>query len=162
MGYEVKLLIGHPSSFSPEHERTTTPLIEGEGENAYVWYPYKKDGEKYIPTGREESTFFIAAMVDMCKLDYSGPIHKLITAAKNTDKKRIYKWFEGGNTEVSSDSYGDRYKPISISLVIKALEEEIKLEGDGWHYRRLPWALALLKSIKKTSKEEFSVLFYGH
>jgi len=159
VGYEIKLLIGHPCGFSPEHERTTTPIIEGKGENAYVWYPHKKDGDKYIETGREESTFLIAAMVDLCKVDYSGPIHKLRETALNTDKKKIYKYFTGGNTEVSEDSYGDKYKPVAIGLVIKAIEEEIATNGG---YRRLEWALKLLRSVKKTSKDEFSVLFCGH
>ena len=164
MGYEIKLLIGHATKPSPEFKDSKVGQIDGEGENAYVYYPALKDKKgNFIPTGRKESTFLICAEVDMCKMGM-GPFSTLVEKSKNKDKKLVYRWFEGGNTTLTEDCYGDKFKPVPIKLVIEALEAEQKkeaLEGD-YRYRRTAWALALLKSISETSGEEFTVLFYGH
>ena len=166
MGYEIRIRVGEACLRSPERKHSTTPQIEGEGENAYVWYPYLKDVEgEYIPTGRMEYSFLTAAVMDLCKCG-DGPLDKLRARCKNKNEKIVYKWCEGGNTQVSEDGYGDRYKPVSLSLVIKALKEQIALEGKN-PYRRFAWALAMCEAIEKTQENhkgarQFTVLFEGY
>jgi len=163
MGYEVKLLIGEVSKhLEPDYKRSETPEIDGNT----LYYPYLEDkNKKWIPNGREKRRFQIMGTLDLCKIG-SGPLAKLIeksTVKAKKPKQYIY-WYPDGNTEEEEDCYGDRFKPVSVKEVVKALEEEVaEAEAKGEEqYRRFVWALGLLRAMQDYAGSELSVLFYGH
>lgn len=165
MGYEITLKIGKTTMAVDECKCSDKYIVDGEGENAHVYYPYLKDNRgNTIPTGRREIAFISYADADLCKIG-DGPLDDLRKKSVNKDKKLVYKWFNGSNSEISEDSYGDKWKPVPLNAVVKALETEIKATPAGEEpYRRFVWALALCKAVKNTatSPTEFSVMFEGH
>ena len=162
MGYEVTLKIGRLGMVWKEGKRSKEGIIDGKGEGASVYYPYLKDDKgDTIPTGRKECTFSEYAHADLCKIG-EGPLENLRHKSINKNTKLVYKWF-CGNNELSEDGYGDKYKPVSLHEVIKALQGEIKATPQGEEpYRRFVWALALCKAVAETTEGEFIVMFEGH
>jgi len=169
VGYENRMRLVRPFHDKPmdELKRSDTPVIEGEGENAYVYYPVltKPNSKKFLTTDRKEVLLEVAAMLDLCNVG-GGPLSELINRSKNKDTKNlIYTYYaSNGNTTHSEDSYGASFKPVSISLVIKALEKECKVldyAGGTKPYHRFVWALALLKGFTDRG-EDWMVLFEGY
>lgn len=69
--------------------------------------------------------------------------------------KRCYFYGTDGNTKITKDSHDAEFYPHKIQDVIKALKEEPERQANLW-------ALALLESMNKNTKNYFSVLFFGH
>lgn len=171
MGYEIRLRVVHPYSPSPEWKRGK-PYIEGEGKNARLEFEWVKKGkekdgsDKYVETGRTEISMGQVATIDLCKMG-EGPFMDMVTKhqLKRAPRNAVYKWFgDDGNTLNEEDSYGTYCKPVKLEVVLKALEaERAKEEKEGdYRYRRLTWALDLLRSMVKTPSDEFMVVFEGH
>jgi len=152
MGYETRLYVGKSTSLTHDvYKRSDKPEIDGED----VYYPYEKDNEgNLITTGKKSTWFEVMAMIDLCKTGHGSEISKI--DFKNTDESH-YWYFYSGNKEIIDDNYGDKSKPIPISVVLEALKKDYQ-ESE---YRRFKWAIALLESMAE-DKEELSVLFYGH
>lgn len=164
MGYENRMRV--VKLYRPDDEiKTGKPQLEGEGNNAYAYRPYKKDGKgNFIKTGRKEIICPVIAMLDLCNVG-SGPLSVLIGKSENKDKNTAYKYFASdGNNTIEEDSYGTRFKPVSIASVVEALEKECKVLDycNGTKpYHRFVWALALLKSFEDRG-EDCMVLFEGY
>lgn len=163
MGYEIKLLVGEPSkTWEPDYKRVETPEVDG---NTLYWPEVKDEKGNPIKTGREKKWFSLMATLDLCKIG-DGPLAKLVEKSKVKAKKpkQFYYWYFDGNTEEEKDCYDERFLPVPVSEVVKALEKEIELEeksADKFHYRRFAWALGLLKAIEEEGSD-LKVLFYGH
>ena len=160
MGYEVKLIIGEFMEPRPEYAREKTLRRDGDE----LWYPYKKDkDDKFIPSGRMESTMIEAGRLDLCKCA-TGAFGKLVSdneeAANKADQNIVWKWWRDGNHEDETDCYGARKIPVPLEDVIKAIEADVKA---GEKYHRFKWTLTLLKSMKKHSGGwKLKVILYGH
>lgn len=104
--------------------------------------------------------FMVYADVDLCKLGYDTPLSEFISQkfmeAKNR-KETVYIYGLDGNKEVTKDKYGEKLAIADIQKVYKVMskEKEAKI------YRRLKWALHLLKAMKDDS-EGLEVLFFGY
>ena len=160
MGYEVRLRIGWLGHPSREVKRSTEYKVEESGETAYVWYPSeKKANGDLIFTERMERHFFTVAMVDLCKIG-SGPLSRLLSqnTIRNKNPKTVIKWFNGPESDCEKDAYGDRFKPVRLNAVIKALKEELK----GEPYNRFAYALALCEAVEADNTRNCIVLFEGH
>lgn len=158
MGYDIKLLIGRALPEGPEYKQADKPEIDGD----VLHWPYLEDAKgKWIPTGRTEIDFRLDIILDLCVIGH-GPLGKLVEKAKVKVKKpkTVYKWYFDGDTHEDEDCYGDRFTPVSIEEVVKALEKELK-DTKEEPYRRFQWALALLKSMQENGKD-IEILFYGH
>ena len=109
--------------------------------------------------GRNGTYFMIYAHIDMCVLGKSN----LFTLPYKNNSPETEKWFfyapyGDGDTRITTDPYGKYPRPVPISDVIAAIEEDLLNSG----YRRLTWALDLLKSMNENSSEALSVLLWGH
>ena len=167
MGYDVRFRLVRPyDKPRPEYKRSTVPVIEGEGENAYVYHEILKGkDDKFLTTNRKEVMLDVAAMLDLCCIG-SGPLSALVQRSKNKEaNKLVYRYYaSNGNSTHSEDGYGDHFKPVSLNLVIKALEAECKVldYAQGTKpYHRFVWALGLLNAFKDRG-EDYMVLFEGH
>lgn len=104
--------------------------------------------------------FMVYATIDLCKLGNSA-LFDLPWENKTPDEASWY-WYpptSDGNTIVSEDPYGDIPQPVPIADVISALEEDVANDD----YRRLHWALGMLKAMQAEARgEELSVLLWGH
>lgn len=163
MGYEVRLRIGWLGYKDREIKRSPIYKVEESGETAYVWYPSeKKANGDLIFTKRMERHFFMVAMVDLCRIG-TGPLEMLLSECKvrNKNPRSVIKWHDSSNSSTDKDAYGDRFKPVSLSKVIKALNEELK----GEPYNRFAYALALCEAVKADNTDNTRnciVLFEGH
>jgi len=104
--------------------------------------------------------FMIYGTIDMCKLGQHTALYELDWCNKKDSEEPVWGFYAAagdGNTEITKDKYGDTPKPIPIALVIEALEKDAKVSD----YRRLKWAIALLKSIQETTNDA-TVLLWGH
>ncbi len=157
MGYELKLKIGHLMVARPEYKRQEKYVLDGD----YAYRPMLKDDNgKFIPSGRTESTFLQVAMLNLCKI-YDSNTYALAmkSKVKTKEPKHVIKWFVDANNETDTDNYGDRFKTISLNLVIAALEKDVKQFPE---YRRFHWALGLCKAIQENDPEDLMVLFEGY
>jgi len=160
MGYEIRMRIGWLGSKQREIKRSPVYKVEESGEKAYVWYPSeKKENGDLIFTKRMERHMFLVAMVDLCKIG-TGPLSDLVrkSVVKDKNLRSVIKWFDGPNSDCDKDAYGDSFKPVSLSAVIKALKEELK----GEPYNRFSYALALCEAVKADNTRNCIVLFEGH
>jgi hypothetical protein len=160
MGYEIRLLIGKSCLHGDELARDRDhPFEDGSG------FPYLKDKKgEYVKTGRKQAWFQIMAEVEMCKLGYQNDaLNNLIDqvhseAKAKRDKEMWYIYGLDGNTQFDEDRHGDALRPTPIKDVLKAAKASlIKKEP----YRRLVWAIALLKSMADDA-EGLEVIFWGH
>jgi hypothetical protein len=154
MGYETRLIIGRSCHTSDEIERGDLVIEDGE-----TCRPWLKDGKgEFIKTGRKATYFMVYAEIDLCKCGYLSEINKLDRI--NKDESHFWEWYGSGdgNKEITEDAYGEKPKPLPLSVVVDALEKDAK-DND---YRRFKWALGLLKSMQDDAEENLSVLLYGH
>lgn len=159
MGYEIKAIIGIPSSVShPEHARSKQKKYsDGSG------FKYLKRKGKFIETGRTSHWFEVMCDLDLCKLGYQDDaLNKLIQKSHESGKANAAKefyYFYGidGNTEITEDKYGAIMWPVPVAEVVAAIQASL---GDE-PYRRLKWLLTLLKSMS-ARKHNIHVMFYGH
>jgi hypothetical protein len=100
------------------------------------------------------------ATVDLCKMGYDTNWSQLLKASKaeRTDNRRFY-FYSGGDGRTYEDLYGDPLLPLDLGHAIKAIEAD---DTDG--YRRLPPALAVLRSFQETQHQwrDLVVLHFGH
>ncbi len=116
----------------------------------------KDTGQSYSDEG---TYFMVHAHVDMCKLGNSALFNlPWINKTPEDNKWYFYPPCGDGDTPVTEDRYGEQFKPIPLANVITALEEDASNDD----YRRVKWALALLKSIQENSGEELSVILWGY
>lgn len=158
MGYEVKLIIGVATNqVGDEFEvDTTKPYPDLSG------FERKRDARgNNIKTGRKQQWFHVYAEIGLSKIQYEGPLSKLISAtemrAKEVGKTHVV-YFYGtgdGDTEIKEDRYST---PL---IAIPARKVLVALEAEGNPYRRIGWAAAFLKAMGNDI-EDFSVIFYGH
>lgn len=157
MGYEIKAYIGKTDSDGNEWALTKKRYKDGSG-----FEPQKKDGQ-IVYTGRTSHWFQVYAMIDLCKLGYQDDaLNRLISDTFKRAKdvsKTDYHFFYGtdGNTEIKEDRYGAPVGVAPLKTVLKAMQST----EDAKTYRRLVWAIALLKSMSKDG-EQLEVLFYGY
>ena len=71
-----------------------------------------------------------------------------------------WDWHYGDNNkEAVEDCYGDKLRPVPIEDVIEVLD----LTDKENPYRRLRWALGLLRAMRDNANgTQFAVLIYGH
>ena len=152
MGYETKLIIGMSSFTSDEFELDDLIIEDGE-----AYRPHKRDDSgEIIKTGRKETYFSVIATLDLCKCGYESNISKL--DFKNTDENHQWYWYDG-EEKTTTDPYGDKPKPLPVSVVLAALKKDEKEDS----YRRFKWAIALLESMRDDKESDrITVLFYGH
>lgn len=156
MGYETNLLIGKEGFHTTEFKRGPWTITLHESGEPEVWKPREKDhGGNYIPTGRNEIFFSVYATVDLCKCGQESAIHRLDRV--NKDASKVWYWYENPNQQSKEDCYGDELRPVPISQVLAALEEDCERED----YRRLRWARDLLRSMVG-DEEGLQVLVAGH
>lgn len=116
----------------------------------------------------------VVAEYDLSKMG-SGPVQDLFQSSIKAEKARIevHTWKHGiyeraeGNTQYSTDKYGDPLAPVSLDELVAALRQQT--ETDEPHaYRRLAPALALLQAFSdqqadgRWGPEGILVLHYGH
>ena len=128
MGYEIKLYVGESATWNKPDEN-----------------------------GKLEVYFSVWAMVDVCKPSYHSNLTRLSYKNEDPDKS-WYFYGADGNTPLTKDQYGDRFKPLPIADVIKALQKDTK--GDD--FRRYKWALDTLKSIQKNGGANAEVILFGY
>ena len=149
MGYETKLIIGQ--SGHTMDESVYGDLIVEEGE---AYRPMLKDEKgHYLKTGRKETYFMVIATINLCKCGSQSHIGKIDFT--NKDESHFWQWYDGDERK-TEDCYGDKPKPIPVSVVVDALRKDLEDEK----YRRFKWALALLESMQ--DDKDITVLFYGH
>ncbi len=106
-----------------------------------------------------EISFLVDAEIDLSVIG-GGALGKLVmksqTAAEENKKESYYFYGSDGNSRITRDNYDAPFSPVEIDEVIAAIE------SDGDEYRRFKWALALLNSIKETTRNEFKVIFFAH
>ena len=106
-----------------------------------------------------ENLFYceVLASFDMCKL--GTELWSKLPKMKETD---CYFYDLDGDTPILEDRYGKRLTEISVNDLIPILEEAENKE----HYRRFPYFIAMLKSIKEEiDRKEWDnvvVLHYGY
>lgn len=93
--------------------------------------------------------FSVYAHIDLCKTN-------IALKHDGFDKPCYFYDFTEGNTQVIKDYYDNKLMPFKIREVVSALENADK------EYRRHKWAIALLKNMQETAKEDLFVLVYGH
>lgn len=102
--------------------------------------------------------FAVYASIDMCKLGSDSSVLALDWQNKNEEGDYWYHFHRSdGDTPTKEDCYGDKPKPVPMKDVIRALEVDIGKE----EYRRLRWALGLLKEMANDD-ENMSVLLFGY
>jgi len=106
--------------------------------------------------GCKEVYFSIYATIDLCKLGNSS-IHELATE-NQTPEDKLWFFYEG-ETKVTTDRYGVHMKPVPIAQVRAALEDDLAAHG---YYRRLHWAIGLLKAMEENNAEDLQVLSFGY
>ncbi|MBT7080175.1 MAG: hypothetical protein HN929_01690 [Chloroflexi bacterium] len=103
-----------------------------------------------------EIYFNVFAEIDLCKCGHDSPVTNIDWG--NYDNKKVWYFYgHDGNTHITEDFYGDRPKPVPVSVVLAALREAAEEES----YRRFDWAIALLSAMED-DPEELEVLFFGH
>lgn len=113
-------------------------------------------GQSYSSDG----TFWMSyATVDLCKLGYT----ELDSLPWKNETPDIEQWYffpicGDGDTPVTEDRYGTKPRPVPIDDVITALE----LNAERDEYRRLLWAIGLLKAMKENSHENLTVILWGY
>ncbi len=108
----------------------------------------------------DDGTYFMVyAHVDMCRLGDSA-LFELPWENNTPDKNKWYFYAPcgDGDTQVTEDRYGTRFRPVPLTDVITALE----MDTTNTDYCRIKWALALLKSIQENSNEELTVILWGY
>ena len=100
------------------------------------------------------------ARIDMCKMNYNGPFHKLLSSSEEIDKE--YVWADDGNTKITEDRYGEKLRRMSVLSVISSLSEELEVDT----YRRLKPALTFLESLLSQQEEgtwdNIIILHFGY
>jgi hypothetical protein len=91
----------------------------------------------------------------LCVLEMSC-LGDIPVSFKDTD---CFFYYPGdGNKKITEDDYNAKIKEASISDVLTWCEKEYKKSG----YRRLLWAINMLKTFKKEKNEDIVVLHYGY
>ncbi len=110
-----------------------------------------------------DGTFFfmVEATVDMRKMGNSELFN--LPWVNHTPKEKSWYFYApcgDGDTPITKDCYDQYFKPIPIADAITALEKDVK----KFDYRRLKWALALLKAMQadSTERENLSVILWGY
>ncbi|MCP4976774.1 MAG: hypothetical protein GY931_11485 [Maribacter sp.] len=130
MGYETTLLIGKTSASTLCH----TPGFHS-----------------------KVSFFSIYATIDLYRCGSDSHILKVDRI--NISEDTVYYWYyDGLDAPKYEDRYGDKLKPVPISVVINALRKDVKQDD----YGRYKWALALLRSMERDKEDNIGVLLYGH
>lgn len=156
MGYEVKLIIGVATNqVGDEYEhdmRKPYPDFSG--------FERKRDARgNFIKTGRKQQWFHVYAEIGLSKIQYDGPLSKLINMterrAKEFGKSHFLYFFGTGNGdhEIKEDRYGTPFITVPAREVLAVLKVE--------KHRRGAWAVAFLEAMGEDINE-FSVIFYGH
>lgn len=104
----------------------------------------------------EDNYFMKYAEIDLCKIGMNSKLNDL-EMFNRSDKTTWYFYADDGNTKVTEDCYGDKFKALPLSDYIEKLQEDV-VDSD---YRRFKWALSLLKSMSY-DKEPKYVIAYGH
>ena len=104
-----------------------------------------------VPTHNDKYKYAqVIAMFDLCKVG----LHR--SQFRDTE----YAFYaDDGNTLVTEDCYGDSIGELTISEMIKIIEEK---QTDDPGYRRWKPCLALLKSFDENEWEGLAVLHYGY
>lgn len=157
MGYEIKMLIGRACDVKKELVLDLDhPCDDGSG------YPNKLDDEGHsIPTGRLVRYIMPYAEIDLGKVaNRDTALTDLVENSHREKPSEAVCYFYGsdGNTEIIEDRYGATMLPVPIKDVIRAMSESYTPGA----YRRIDWALALLKSMVDSGNFDLSVVFYGH
>ena len=106
--------------------------------------------------GKGDIYFNVMAMVDLCKCGHDSPVTNIDWG--NYDEEKVWYFYaEDGNTRITKDAYGDKSRPVPISVVLAALREANEEEN----YRRFDWAIALLSAMED-DPQELEVLFFGY
>lgn len=100
--------------------------------------------------------FSIYATVDLAD---AGDIFTDLPRLSDGCGMRWYWHYGDNNKEAVEDCYGDKLRPVPIEDVIEVLD----LTDKENPYRRLRWALGLLRAMRDNSNDtRFAVLIYGH
>lgn len=117
----------------------------------------KNDWKGYDEETKDLFYAEILASFDLCKL--GSEFWNKMPKMKETD---CYIYDLDGDTHILEDRYGEKLKEVSVDDLIPILEEEENKE----HYRRFPYFIAMLKSIKEEiDRKEWDnvvVLHYGY
>lgn len=93
----------------------------------------------------------VIAVYNMSKFDAFGGIFQ--------NEADCYFYADDGDTEVTTDKYGDTIKEAPINEVIEYLE---KYKSENEHYRRVEPLLNMLKGFNITEWNNLSVMHYGY
>ena len=124
-----------------------TTLLVGQQTNQTYYDTEKKELSK------DYFWFQVYASIDLCKAgNYKDlePEHKT--------PSYFYAPAGDGDDQIIEDRYGDKLISTPIEFLINRISEQAEKE----EYRRFKWALGMLESMRDNSKEQLTVLIFGH
>jgi len=151
MSTNIKLYIGIlGDTASKEVARSKEPVID----NNQIYFPVIKDSKGLVTyTGKKKTYFSVDAFLSIGNI-WEANLLNLDIINNQADTHYYYFYSSDGNTEISTTSDGQSVRPIHISQVIEALEEDVKNDDYPW----FKWALELLKSMREEYCEHYVMI----
>jgi len=103
----------------------------------------------------DQESIFMSNMaeIDLCKVGSSSKLWDIDGLNKNDDFKYYY---HNDNSEVFEDGYSQKFKPVKIQIVIRAIRESFKEDP----YCRYRWALSLLEEMESDYNDLKVILYW--
>lgn len=172
MGYEIKLIIGSPSSVEEEegsHYMSIIATIDlckiGEGHLSQLDSYIKADSIDKKEIGNQTSIKGLKNLYKQKMISSSGTgqiAGELFLDEEIPEKKVfVYNQFGGdGDSAITEDFYGKKLIAVPVGLVYEC----IKHDNQSSPYRRYDTALGLLESFLDETKwgDDIMVVLFGH